>query len=39
MPATAAGALVLMMVVRSTIVRERRRFGILKALGYTRGQL
>ena len=31
--------LVLMMVVRSTIVRERRRFGILKALGYTSGQL
>lgn len=32
-------SLVLMMVVRSTIVRERRRFGILKALGYTSGQL
>ncbi len=31
--------LVLMMVVRSTIVRERCRFGILKALGYTSGQL
>lgn len=31
--------LVLMMVIRSTIVRERRRFGILKALGYTSGQL
>lgn len=32
-------SLVLMIVVRSTIVRERRRFGILKALGYTSGQL
>ena len=31
--------LVLMMVIRSTIVRERHRFGILKALGYTSGQL
>lgn len=31
--------LVLMMVVRSAIVRERHRFGILKALGYTSGQL
>lgn len=31
--------LVLMMVVRSTIMHERRRFGILKALGYTSGQL
>lgn len=32
-------ALVLMMVVRSLIVRERRRFGVLKTLGYTSGQL
>lgn len=32
-------SLVLMMVIRSSIVRERRRFGILKALGYTSGQL
>ncbi|PKV08056.1 efflux ABC transporter, permease protein [Bifidobacterium pseudolongum subsp. pseudolongum] len=31
--------LVLMMIIRSTIVRERHRFGILKALGYTSGQL